>query len=293
MTYIAMSLTDPVSGVTSVLQPRDGVTVMVLDVQPAVRAIAEERALAAGQVDTTVNVSAAAVTVTLRLWPGVTQTAEAFLDEIGVLLNPALRPYLVVTNDAWPQQRQLTVRFSAKTGPVSDPTFVDVAVSWVAPKGVWEAAAVATAVLQAFIASSTGLVVDVPGLVVTAAGVTMPATSAPSPSRVTSAGSMPCDWSAVLYGPCAGPALANDTTGGVIEFSPDLVLGAGSYVALDSAAHTAFLNGDPSASVLQYLNFTTLTWWQMQAGLNILRYYPSSAGSGAQAVVSFRPAWMT
>ena len=292
MAVTAISLVDPVSGLSVVIMPADGVAAQVLDVSAPARAVEEDRAGAHGSYDTTRFLSAAAVSLSMLLFLGVTQTPEKFLDALGPLLTPALRPYLVVTNDQWSQPRQLTVRFDSSAKPLSDPTSWPVQVSWKAPNGVWEASNLLAAVVQAFIASSTGFVFDVPGAVITSAGYVFPATSAPSPSTVTSEGNAPSQWTASLYGPCTAPAWANDTAGLTLEFTSGLTLNAGDYVALDSRAQTALLNSDPNSSVLQFLNFATSNWWLISPGLNTLRYYPASASPGAQANLSFRPSWL-
>ena len=292
MTVLAISLVDPVSGLTVPIMPADGVAAQVLDVSAPARAVEEDRCGAHGSYDTTRFLSAAAVSLTMVLYLGATQTPEKFLDALGPLLTPALRPYLIVTNDQWSQPRQLTVRYDSAAKPLSDPTNWPVQVSWKAPNGVWEAANLVSSVIQAFIATSTGFVFDVAGAVITSAGYVFPATSAPSPSTVTSEGNAPSQWTAYLYGPATGPKWANDTVGLALEFTGDLTLNAGDYIALDSRAQTALLNSDPGSSVLPFLNFATSNWWLMVPGLNTLRYYPSTAGPGAQANLSFRPSWI-
>src|SRR5438477_63544 len=80
---------------------------------------------------------------------------ELFLDALGWLLAPGLRPYLIVANDQWPTgPRQLAVRYDSVSKPLSDPTNWPVQVSWRAPAGVWEAAALVSATLQSLIAST-------------------------------------------------------------------------------------------------------------------------------------------
>jgi len=293
LTVQSIVLTDPVSGLSVAILPADGVAAQVLDVAAPARAVEEDRAGAHGSYDTTRYLPAAAVSLSMLLYPGVTQTPEKFLDALGPLLTPALRPYLIVANDQWSQPRQLTVRFDSSAKPLSDPTNWPVQVSWKAPAGVWEASSLVNAVIQAFIATSTGFVFDVPGAVITSAGYVFPATSAPSPSQVASEGNAPSQWTAFLYGPAVGPKFANDTVGLTLEFMGDLTLGPGDYIALDSRAQTAYLNSDPGSSVLPFLNFSASSWWLIQPGLNVLRYYPSSASPGAQANLSFRPAWLT
>ncbi len=294
MTVQSIVLIDPVSGLSVTIMPADGVSAQVLDVAAPARAVEEDRAGAHGSYDTTRYLSAAAVSLSMLLYPGVTQTPEKFLDALGPLLTPALRPYLIVANDQWPSgPRQMTVRYDSASKPLSDPTNWPVQVSWKAPAGVWEASSLVNAVIQAFIATSTGFVFDVPGAVITSAGYVFPATSAPSPSQVASEGNAPSQWTAFLYGPAVGPKFANDTVGLTLEFMGDLTLGPGDYIALDSRAQTAYLNSDPGSSVLPFLNFSASSWWLIQPGLNVLRYYPSSASPGAQANLSFRPAWLT
>ena len=293
MTYTAITLQDPVSGLSVPILPADGVSAQILDVAAPARAVAEDRVGAHGSYDTTRYLSAAAVSLSLLLYPGVTQTPEKFWDALGPLLNPGLRPVLVVANDQWPQPRQLTVRYDSTAKPFSDVTNWPVQISWVAPAGVWESSVLTTAGIQSLIASTTGFEFGSSGAVITSAGYVFPATSQPSPSQVTSAGNAASQWQALLYGPCVGPRLANDTTGQTLEFGTGLTLGLGDYVLLDSATQSAQLNSDPSpsASVLKYLNFSTSAWWLVQPGLNIVRYYPSSADAGAQAQLSFRAAW--
>lgn len=293
MTVTAITLVDPVSGLTVPIMPADGVAAQVLDVAAPARAVEEDRAGAHGSYDTTRFLTAAAVSLSLLLFNGTTQTPEKFLDQLGPLLTPALRPYLIVNNDQWDQPRQLTVRYDSVSKPLSDVTNWPVQVSWKAPAGVWEGAVLTAAAIQSFIASTTGLEFGPStGLVVTSAGYVFPATSAPSPSQVTSEGNAASQWQAYLYGPCTGPRLANDSAGLTLEFTTDLTLNAGDYVLLDSSSQSAYLNSDPHSSVLQFLNFSTSDWWLIQPGLNIIRYYPSSADAGSEAQLSFRPAWL-
>lgn len=295
MTYVSITLTDPVSGLSVPIMPADGVAAQTLDVAAPARAVSEDRVAAHGSYDTTRYLSAAAVSLSLLLYPGVTQTPEKFWDAIAPLLNPGLRPVLVASNDQWPTPRQLTVRYDSTAKPFSDPTNWPVQISWQAPAGVWESSVLSSAVIQSFIAATTGFEFDAgTGAVITSAGYVFPASTQPGPSQVISTGNAPSQWQALLYGPCVGPRLANDTTGQTLEFGTGLVLNLGDYVLLDSATQSAQLNSDPSpsASVLKYLNFATSTWWQITPGLNICRYYPASADAGAQAQISFRAAWM-
>jgi len=381
MTFTSIVLTDPVSGLSVPILPADGVAAQVLDVAAPARAVAEDRAGAHGSYDVTRYTGPAAVSLTLLLYPGVTQNPEDFWDAISPLLSPGLRPSLIVGNDQWAGPRQLTVRYDSTAKPFSDPTNWPVQISWAAPAGAWEDAALTAFTAAAFIAATTGLtmnpaadtgfaytatsatpavftaassayangnqvvlsggtppagvlasgeptwqngkpyfvvgvsgatfkldtaptgtglaststgngtVTSLGGLPIAVGGVVIPASTAASPSIVTSAGTTVSQWTALLYGPCSGPKLANDTTGLTLEFTDDLVLGPGEFAQLDSRTRTAIRNNDPSQPVTGTLNFRTSAWWLIQPGTNLLRFYPSSAGAGSQAQISFRAAW--
>lgn len=291
MTTTSISLADPSSGYTVPIMSRDGVTATGIDASAPARGVVESRVGARGGVDTTRNVDAGVLSLSLILWPGITQTPEAFLDEIAPLLDPRLRPALVVSNDAWAGPRRAVVRFDSIAKPQAGPDSWPVQLNWTVPAACWEDAAQTVATVNAFIATSTGLVVDVPGLVVTSAGVTMPATQAVAPQQIVSPGKIASQWTALIYGPCTGPKLANDTAAATIEFTDNLALDVGEYILLDSQSQTALLNGDPGSDRTGTLNFSTLTWWLMQPGLNVIRYYPTSADAGANAQITFRGAY--
>lgn len=292
MTVTAISLTDPDSGYSVAIMPADGVSAQTLDVNTPARAVTEDLVNTHGSYDVTRYRSASAVSLSMILFPGVTQTPELFMDILGPLLDPGLRPALIITNDQWATPRQLTVRYDSTSKAFSDPTNWPVQVSWQAPNAVWESAVVVTADLPIIIPSNTGLEFDPTiGVTVTSAGYVFPASTEPSPSQVSSIGTTTSQWQAFLYGPCSGPRLANDSTGDSLNFTTDLTLAAGDYVLVDSLTRTAYLNSDTSVPVTEDIDFGTSTWWLIQPGLNILRYYPASASGGSQCVLNFRPAW--
>lgn len=293
MTYTSMTLADPASGLSSVLQPRDGVKVMTLDVQPAVRAQSDQVPGGDGENDVTQFAAAAAATLTLRLFTSAAGfTAEEFIDEVMPLLNPGRRPVLTVTNDQWAGPRTLTLRFDSKTAPVDNPFSTDVAISWKVPSGAWQDAVAVEYDINAQVASTTGLIMTVTtGLrVQPTIGLDIPPVSTSGGDTMAAVdGSASPPWTARLYGPCTGPKLANDTAGGDIVFTDALVLAAGQYVLLDSAARTANLLSDPAQSQLGLLDFARTSWWRLQPGVtNLIRYHPTSGAGQAQLV--FTPA---
>lgn len=295
MTYTGLTLTDPVSGLSSVIMPRDGVTATSLDLQPAVRTVSDPIAAADGTRDRTLLMDAAAVTLSLILWPGTGgMRMEDFLDELAPLLAPFRRPNLIATNDQWTGPRQLSVRFDSKTGPVDNPDTLNLALSWKAPAGCWTETTATEFDLPASFEATTGLhMKPTTGLPVhQVIGITMPASNIPSATLVTVSGSLHPPWVARLYGPCTGPKITNDTTGQDFIFSDTVVLLAGQYIELNSANRTANFMSDPAQSRLSSVDYQNSTWWTLEPGLvNVVRYHPSTGGS-AGAVLTFTNSWM-
>jgi hypothetical protein len=297
MAVTTITLSDPSSGLVVPLRPVAGVAVSGIDASAPARGVVESRVGARGGVDTTAYTDAGVLSLTMLLWPdpvaGV--TPEGFLDSIAPLLDPRLRVVLTVANDAWPGARRAVLRYDSIAKPWTDPTQWPVQINWTVPDACWEDATVTSAVINAFATDQTGvgLVFDVPGtgLTVTSAGLTFPATASPAPSQVINPGTAAAQWTALLYGPATGPKLANDALGLKLEFTDDLSISAGNYLALDSQAQSALLNGDPLSDVTGALNFSSSTWWLMNPGINVIRYYPSDADAGAQATLSFRGAY--
>jgi hypothetical protein len=86
--------------------------------------------------------------------------------------------------------------------------------------------------------------------------------------------------------------LINDLTGEEIAFTSDLVLAAGEYVEIDTRAKTARLLSSVTASRLSYIDFSTNSWWQIQRGIQQIRYAATDPTAGSQAVITYRPVWL-
>lgn len=300
MTVTAITLTDPVSGNSCAIMPRDGVSAQVLDVAGTARTTGAgssnqtvyDRVAAHGSYDVTLYLTEAAVTLTMILYPPAdpAQSIESVWDSISALLDPSLRPVLTVSNDAWAGDRQVTVRYDSDSKPFSDPTNWVVQVSWKAPDAVWEAALESQYNIPAWLQIPSGLYVTSSGALVTSSGLYLTAGSGAQQTEVTN-GAFAAQWQAALYGPCSGPALINASSGASLSLSA-LTLAAGDYVYLDSRLQTARRASD-GADVTSLLDFTTSSWWLLAAGTNLITYEVQSAGTGGgpEAVLTFRSSW--
>ncbi len=268
------------------LYPRPGLVLLNITAPgPAIRQVTESRPDDDGEDDTTQRYGGRAVSIELL----AVDTPAAFVEELGGWLHPALRPYLVVTDDEWAQSRRIQLRADQWTAPmVADqaPTQRNIQAQWRAPYGIWEASDETTVIVPA----------DVPSTVGFSFPITFPLaldpTTATGALELTNVGNTPSHFVARLYGPCTAPSLVNDLTGSELTFTSALTLAAGDYVEVDTRNHTALLLSDTDQSRLGYLDFEVSEWWQIQAGTQQIRYTATSPTAGSQAEITYRPAWL-
>lgn len=291
MSITAITLSDPARGISYPLVPNDAVRTATLEFTATVREASEDRAAADGALDTTQWLGAGAVTVELA----AVDTVADVMDSLAAFLVPWSRPYLVVTDGEWATPRQVRLRFGSHAHPYEMPGYRAVQLAWTAPDGVWEDTAAQAFTVAAGVADVTGLAVtSAAGVAVTSSlGVRMPASQAAGSSSVLVSGTARPRWVAKLYGPCTGPKLTRDDTGQSLNFTDALVIAAGDYLELDSAAKSADYLSDPDASRLKYLDFTTSEWFPLDSGVNRLRYHATSGvAPGTVAQLTVRPVWM-
>lgn len=284
MAVTSMKLVDGVNEL--VLYPRADVVVLGYSKSsPGVRALTEPRPDDDGEIDTTTKYGAAAFSLELR----AIDDPEALAEEMGGWMLPSGRPYIVVENDKWLQARRVRLRSSDWGDPVDAfqaPHIRDSQWQWRAPDGIWEADAELTVTVAADIPSSIGITYPV------TYPVTYSATLATGAQTLVNPGKAPSHFRALLYGPCTAPSLVNDSTGQELTFKPDLALGPGEYIEVDTRNKTALLLSQATANRVGLLNFSISDWWQIQRGVQQIRYAPTDPSAGAQAVITYRPAWL-
>jgi len=294
-------LSDPARGLQLVLNPRPGVLALHgMEVTPTIREVSEDFAQSDGALDTSMFLSAAAVTLNIT----VLQNQPGLQDLLTQFLAPWSRPYLIVTDTDWPNSRQLQLRADPWQHPLEirgggNIKIREMQLAFKAPRGLWEDTAVQMYRIGAVLTDTNGLVfADTTGVVVTdAAGFVFPASSTSGSSIINVAGNSRPAWRARMYGPCSGPQLTNDTTGQSIVFQPTFTLQPGEFVELNSGpgplARTANLLGQPDASRLSFLNFVSTEWFPLDPGPNNVRYHPVTGGSvGAICELTIYPVWL-
>ena len=100
---------------------------------------------------------------------------------------------------------------------------------------------------------------------------------------VTNLGNAPSPPTFRIYGPITNPSLRNETTGE--QISLNLTIASGEYVDIDVKNSSVLLNGTAN----RYSSLSVAQWWNVQPGVNQIRY---SASSGSSTVdMTFRSAW--
>ncbi|WP_165975229.1 phage distal tail protein [Actinomadura rubrisoli] len=215
---------------------------------------------------------------------------EVLLDQLKQFLHPRSRPYLYVTDDGWSQERRIRLRVDQWDEPYEGYKASQsrpVQLQWKAPDGIWEAVATVEETVNADLAGDpVGFTFPV------TFPVTATATMSAGASTVVNLGGVPSHFSALLYGPCTGPRLINETTGEQIAFTESLVLGPGEYVEIATRERTAWLNSETSQSRLNFIDFDSTSWWRIEPGDQQIRYAPLDTAGAAAAVITYRPAWL-
>lgn len=250
---------------------------------PTIRAVAEARTDADGEVDTTAHYGARAVSIQLRI---LGPNRLRLIDSLLAFCHPTARPYLHISTPLWAQERRLRLRVDQHGAPMGLGlgTTRPAQFGWIAPDGILESAAESSVTIAPSGQTSTGLVYPV------TYPVTYPVATSGGPVTVTNAGNVPVDHVTRMYGPANGPVLSCDGAGS-LPF-PGLVIAAGDYVEVNSRERTVLYQGSADASRYNLLDFTAATWWRLQPGPNLVRYSPASYSGGAAAEMTFRSGWL-
>lgn len=273
-----------------VVHPSTNILPQALQVgSPSVREVTESRTDDDGERDSTELFGSRAVSLNIVVLKDDVE-CERVLDQLKMFLHPRSRPYLYVVDDGWAQERRIKLRVDQWSEPYEGYVASqarEVQLQWKAPDGVWEAADAAEETIAADIATDAGGM-SFP----TSFPMSFAPTMAVGSTTVTNFGVIPSHFVVRLYGPCTAPTLVNETTGEQLAFTSSLSLAAGQYVEVDTREQTATAQSDASVTRLNYVDFATTSWWQLQPGDNAIRYAPKDADAGAQAVITYRPAWL-
>ncbi len=270
-------------------EPDSGVILGDLDLGfPEVRDVVEPRPAADGTYDLTRFHGDRAVTASVTVLAAGGLSAASVAQQVRGWCHPARRPYLHWVEQGQPEKRMM-VRASGVSAPllIEDRTAVAVQLGWRAPGGRADSVEEHTVTLNPA-GAEEGRTYP---LVFARA---YPLSTGVGTVLVDNAGNADAYPTIRIFGPVSGPRVENRTTGERVEFTVALNILAGEYLDVDLYARTAQMYGSAtvSDSRLSRLNFTRSSWWSLVPGPNAVRFYPLSAGAGAQARLVWRDAWL-
>lgn len=201
---------------------------------------------------------------------------------------PALRPWLVWSRDGG-EDRRMSVRISNVTAPIDLRTnkFKVLTISWRAPDGIVERYEKEEETLYpGGTGSEAGRSYDM------TFDRSYPASDPIGVKHVVNSGTAPVYPVVTLFGPMTQARIENQTTGKKMELLSGYTISSGEYLVLDMNEGTAYLNGDPTNSKYDKIDFSVSDWWELVPGINDLRLYPGSSSSPASALVEYRSAYI-
>lgn len=269
-----------------VLSDATGFDVAVLDLGfPSIRSSSDPRADADGEDDRTTYFGARAVTLSGTVVPTATETRQQVLDRLRAFLNPRRRPYLIYTLEETGDERRIRLVADQHAAPIERPGSAKVTVGWRGPDGVQESTTEELETAAATPALEPGRFYP------RTYPLTYPASVPVGAVVVTNAGNVTTYPVLELYGPATDPVLENVTAGAKLAFT-GLSLGVGDYLEIDTRDRTIFLNGIETASRYGFVDFSVSSWFGLEPGENLVRYYPAAFDVGAEARIRYRAAWI-
>ena len=230
---------------------------------PTIRDVVNNRPDNDGTVDRTRYMGSRAVEADITTLVGAGARVDEVASSFAPYMNPAVRPVLHYVLDRLDNpERTLTLRCTAYSWPIIGDNQRDIQLQWVAPDPVVRGAVTNLATAW----SGSGSV----GRTYTRIYPRLyPAGSAsPVSGRIVSPGDLSVRPYLRIYGPITAPAVTfvPDLTSGDIRtwgqvlFVSNFTIGAGHFVGVDTDAHTAFLDDDPTQPVLSQLDWNHLQW---------------------------------
>jgi len=227
---------------------------------PDIRAVADPKPEQHGVIDRTRYMGGRVVTANISTWSGGTMTVDDCVALFNPFMDPAARPVLhLTTARASGIEKTLTLRASAFSNPMVQPSREDFQLSWVASDPILRDVNVQT--VTAFAGSATSY------------GRTYPLTfnrsyPAGAGSKVNvnlnSAGDIAVKPMLHIYGPVQGAQIIFYGPAGTVRpqiyFLTTFRIDAPHRVDVDCAARTAYVDGDPQQNVLNQIDWTSTIW---------------------------------
>ena len=184
---------------------------------------------------------------------------DAVAASFAPFMSPRVRPVLTYVLDRpGAQPMSLTVRASGYAWPISGSKHREIQLQWVAADPIARDPVTRSATAWAGTGAVLGRVYNLVPSRAYPAGAGLP-----SSGTIIGQGNVPVQPYLRIFGPITDPRVTFDTVGPPVahsEVGMAYRIDAGHFVGIDTRAHTARLDDDPSASVLSELDWPRLIW---------------------------------
>lgn len=263
----------------------DPILIEKLEVDPPnVRAQTQDRAQAHGASDRTRYYGAAAVTLEGTFVGDDADEPWTYADRLKALWRVDRRNYLHVQRVDWPELRRIQFRGDKPTAALTEiqSSFQFTAV---APGGMWEAVDEDAAYVFPLNAATPGLALP------WTLPMAFPPGGSPGGLTLQVGGTVDCYPIVDLYGK-AGGAITIEYAGRVVTFKSSAAVEPGHFWRIDFDAHTVLVDGDPSLSRYDQIDFPNSDWWSLEPGPAVVSLQVPDPDVGCHAVLRWRRRWL-
>jgi hypothetical protein len=238
---------------------------------PDVREVVNNRPDQNGIDDRTRLMGGRTVTANITALAGAGARIDAVAASFAPFMVPSARPVLhYVLDRPGAAERTLTLRAAGYSWPIVGADERDIQLQWVAADPVARDPTLRTATAWAGASNSPGRLYNLTFNRIYPVGG-----GGPVPGTISSPGDLPVTPALRIYGPITGPvvnfAMTNPTGAIAVYFLADYRIDAGHFVDVDTAARTAYIDGDTTQSAL-----SAIDWSQMGNGWPVLPVLPGS-----------------
>jgi hypothetical protein len=200
---------------------------------------------------------------------------------------PNVRPVLhYVLDRPGAPERTITVRAANFSEPIAGPFERDIQLQWVASDPAALDPVEKTVIAWAGASTAAGRTYNL-----TFPRVYPPGGGGVVSGRITPGGVLPVQPRLRIYGPITKPFVTiqlNNVPTLTVAFLASFTIGAGHYVDVSTSEHTAFLDGDPTQSVIASIDWFATIWGVLMPANT---YIMSLLGSTTSGVTQVQAMW--
>jgi hypothetical protein len=254
---------------------------------PVIREVTQNRPDQDGIDDRTLYMGGRTVTAAITALAGAGARIDEVASAFGPYMIPSARPTLhYILDRGANDERTMVLRAAAYGWPIVGDNQRDISLQWIAADPIaWDA-------LGQSATAWTGTGANAGRAYALTFNRAYPAQgSAAVPGTIATAGDVPVRPMFLLYGPLSNGIVqiqADNGTVGLLEMIGTARIDAGHYWAIDAAAHTAWLDEDPTQSVLSQLDWDHLVWPTVTPGWP---GHMTITGTGTSQVTQCQAQW--